>query len=144
MATLYSIKATVGAVVLNQLLYRLPTSLFSMAFSAILPLALVACTIASVTAAQDVPVTVVNKCPSSIDFYIAGTKNATLAQGGRTSFVSPPDGGFFYTSANGGDDAQGTRVGLYNDGKVSVASHVRGDSRNSLFDSTSTTILSRT
>ncbi|KAF9529141.1 G-X-X-X-Q-X-W domain-containing protein [Crepidotus variabilis] len=63
--------------------------------------------------------TIVNKCPSSIDLYIAGAKDSTLAQGATATKSLSVDAGFFYTNANGGStDGQATRAGFYGDSSV--------------------------
>ncbi|KAF8914422.1 hypothetical protein CPB84DRAFT_1721400 [Gymnopilus junonius] len=63
--------------------------------------------------------TVVNKCPASIDLYIAGVYDATLTTGASTTTTAGVDAGFFYTTANGGDTTgDATRAGFFgtNDG----------------------------
>lgn len=58
--------------------------------------------------------TVVNHCPTSIDLYIAGAKDSTLAQGATVVKSLGASSGFFYTDANGGSsDGHGTRAGFF-------------------------------
>jgi hypothetical protein len=59
--------------------------------------------------------TIYNKCPNSIDLYIAGVRDSTIPTGGNVVKNLDSIAGFFYTTANGGShDAVGTiRAGFY-------------------------------
>ena len=66
--------------------------------------------------------TVVNNCPASIDLYIAGTYDTTLASGASTTTIGGPNTGFFYTSVNGGNaNGAATRAGFFGAGVVREA-----------------------
>ena len=60
---------------------------------------------------------VFNKCPTSINLYIAGVLDSAIAAGGNVTKFLSTGAGFFYTDANGGaSDATGTlRAGFLGD-----------------------------
>ena len=71
------------------------------------------------TGAQVHQYTVVNKCPTSINLYIAGNLDSTLATGASVTKSLGIDAGFFYTDANGGSaSGAATRAGFYDDNDV--------------------------
>ncbi|KAF8960448.1 G-X-X-X-Q-X-W domain-containing protein [Flammula alnicola] len=58
-----------------------------------------------------------NKCPSSIDLWIAGELDSSIVSGGNVTKFLALGAGFFYTDANGGN-ANGvgtTRAGFFDD-----------------------------
>ena len=60
-----------------------------------------------------------NKCPTSINLYIAGNLDSTLATGASVVKSLGIDAGFFYTDANGGSaSGAATRAGFYDDNNV--------------------------
>ena len=72
------------------------------------------------TIAQVYQYTVVNKCPTSINLYIAGNLDSNLATGASvTRSLEDGDAGFFYTDANGrSTNGAATRAGFYGDNNV--------------------------
>ena len=71
------------------------------------------------TIAQIHQYTVVNKCPTSINLYIAGKLDRNLATGASVTKSLGIDAGFFYTDANGGStNGAATRAGFYDDNNV--------------------------
>ena len=60
--------------------------------------------------------TVVNKCPQTIDLYIAGKDVAKIATGHDFTTTLGPNPGFFYTDVNGGNkNGAATRAGFFTD-----------------------------
>ncbi|KAF8970080.1 G-X-X-X-Q-X-W domain-containing protein [Flammula alnicola] len=59
--------------------------------------------------------TVINKCPSDVNLFIAGALDSSIPAGGSVTRTLPVDAGFFYTDANGGDgnSAGTTRAGFF-------------------------------
>jgi hypothetical protein len=94
---------------------------FSAMTSPLLFLPLIFISVIPITSAQSHQYTVVNKCPTSINLYIAGSLDGTLATGARMKKSLGIDAGFFYTNANG-ESANGaaTRAGFYDDNNASV------------------------
>ncbi|KAF9041471.1 ricin B lectin domain-containing protein [Panaeolus papilionaceus] len=58
---------------------------------------------------------IVNKCPTSIDVWVAGVFETTLAVGASKDRSVMANEGFVYTTANGGQGAKSTRVGFFDD-----------------------------
>lgn len=74
--------------------------------------------------------TVVNNCPTSINLYVGGVYDATLATGASTTTTGGVDAGFFYTTANGGDTTgDATRAGFYGSDEVSLCILARIETR---------------
>jgi hypothetical protein len=85
-------------------------------FSAFLPLVLASTILATPLARQDTrQYTVYNRCPTPIDLYIGGTKQATIPVEGNVVKTLGTGAGYFFTDANGGSqNANGTiRAGFY-------------------------------
>jgi hypothetical protein len=81
------------------------------------------------TSGQTHKYTVVNKCPTSIKLYIAGSLDSTLATGASITKSLGIDAGFFYTDANGGNaNGAATRAGFYDDNNSYIYYLVRDSS----------------
>jgi len=58
--------------------------------------------------------TVYNKCPTPIDLYIGGAKQGTIPTGGNVVKTLGTGAGYFFTDANGSQNANGTiHAGFY-------------------------------
>jgi len=65
--------------------------------------------------------TVTNKCPTSVNLYIGGILDSTLATGVSTTKNLGVGAGFFYSDANGGSaSGPGTRAGFFGDSQVRI------------------------
>ncbi|KAF8810387.1 hypothetical protein BYT27DRAFT_7186611 [Phlegmacium glaucopus] len=63
--------------------------------------------------------TVTNKCPTSVNLFIGGVFDSTLATGASTVKNLGVDAGFFYSDANGGSaTAAGTKAGFFGDSQT--------------------------